>query len=73
MLPAIDSHGMTIKKITLVGRSNENFVQATENAINRANDTMENLQWASVVAQNVQLTGSEPEYQTEVEVALELE
>jgi hypothetical protein len=40
MVTDINSHGMTIKKITLVGRSNENFVQATENAIDRANDTM---------------------------------
>jgi len=43
MVPAIDSHEMAIKKITLVGRSNENLVQATENAIGRANDTMEDF------------------------------
>ena len=63
---------MVFKKVTLVGRSTENFEGAIENAIDRAEETLENLMWASVVTQTVELEGTEREYQAEVEVAFEL-
>lgn len=64
---------MVFKKITLVGQSNENFEGAVEDAIDRADRTLENLMWATVVNQAVELDQSEREYQAEVEVAFELE
>lgn len=63
---------MVFKKITLVGRSGENFEGAVEDAINRAESTMDDLRWATVVNQSVELEGSQREYQAEVEVAFEL-
>ena len=64
---------MVFKKVTLVGRSTENFEGAVENAVDRAEKTLENLMWVSVVAQTVELEGTEREYQeVEVEVAFEL-
>lgn len=66
------THGMVFKKVTLVGRSTENFEGAVENAIDRAEETLENLMWVSVVTQTVELEGTDREYQAEVEVAFEL-
>lgn len=64
---------MVFKKVTLVGRSNENFEDAVEDAIGRAEQTLDNLQWATVVNQAVTLEDGAPEYQAEIEVAFELE
>ena len=64
---------MVFKKITLIGRSNESFEAAVEDAIDRAEQTLENIKWASVTNQAVELDQAEREYQTEVEVAFELE
>lgn len=63
---------MVFKKVTLIGRSNENFEGAVEDAIDRADRTLENLQWVSVTNHAVELAGGEREYQTEVEVAFEI-
>ena len=46
---------MVFKKITLIGRSTENFEGAVENAVTRAEETIENLMWVSVVAQTVEV------------------
>ena len=64
---------MVFKKVTLVGESNENFEGAVEDAINRAEKTLENLKWASVENEAVQLEEAERRYQAEVEVAFELQ
>lgn len=64
---------MVFKKITLVGQSNENFEGAVADAIDRADATLENIMWASVVNQAVELDQSDREYQAEVEIAFELE
>ena len=65
---------MVFKKITLIGRSNENFEGAVADAIDRAEQTIDNLKWVSVVDQSVELASTpEPEFQVEVEVAFELE
>jgi hypothetical protein len=64
---------MVFKKVTLIGRSNENFEGAVEDAIDRAEKTLENLRWASVTNQAVELDQAEREYQVEVEVAFELQ
>lgn len=64
---------MVYKKIDLIGRSNESFEDAVEDAVNRAEQTLENLMWVSVENQAVELDQAEREYQAEVEVAFELE
>ncbi len=65
---------MTFKKITLIGTSPDGFAEATEEAIDRAEQTLENLYWAEVVEEGVNLAGEGGrEYQAEVEVAFELE
>lgn len=64
---------MVFKKITLMGVSGESFEAATEDAIDRAEETLDNLAWAEVVEQGVELaTAEDREYQVEVEVAIEL-
>ncbi|MBX0297355.1 dodecin [Haloarcula nitratireducens] len=63
---------MVFKKVTLIGRSNENFEGAVEDAIDRAEATLEDLKWVTVVDQAVELDQTEREYQAEVEVAFEL-
>lgn len=65
---------MVFKKITLIGRSNENFEAAVEDAIDRAEATLDNVYWVDVVEQGVEIASVEGrEYQAEVEVAFELE
>lgn len=64
---------MVFKKVTLIGRSNENFEGAVEDAIDRAEKTLDDLKWASVVSESVELAQAEREYQAEVEVAFELQ
>jgi len=65
---------MVFKKVRLIGRSNESFEDATNDAIDRAEETLNNLMWVSVENQAVELESTaEREYQAEVEVAFELE
>jgi len=64
---------MVFKKVTLIGRSNENFEDAVEDAVDRAEETLENLMWVSVENQALELDRPEREYQAEVEIAFELE
>lgn len=65
---------MVFKKVTIIGRSDESFDDAVDDAIARADETLNSLQWATVQEQGVELaTVDTPEYQVEVEVAFELE
>jgi flavin-binding protein dodecin len=65
---------MVFKKIRLIGTSQDSFDAAADNAIDRAEDTLNNVKWAEVVEQGVEIASVEGrEYQVEVEVAFELE
>ena len=65
---------MVFKKITLIGTSEESFDAAADEAIDRAEDTLENVYWAEVKEFGVEIQNAPPrEYQAEVEVAFELE
>ena len=65
---------MVFKKITLIGTSSEGFEEATKDAVDRAEKTLDNLYWVEVVEQGVKIAGEDGrEYQAEVEVAFELE
>ncbi len=64
---------MVFKKITLIGTSEESFDAATDDAIQRAEDTLENVYWVEVEELGVELqSAADREYQAEVEVAFEL-
>lgn len=65
---------MVFKKITLIGTSEESFDAAADDAIDRAQATLQNVHWIEVDNMGVELaTASDREYQTEVTVAFELE
>ncbi|MFB6186560.1 MAG: dodecin [Halobacteriaceae archaeon] len=64
---------MVHKKVTLIGSSTEGFEEAIDNAIERAEETLENIKWVEVTSQGVELASVEGrEYQAEVEVAFKL-
>ena len=65
---------MVYKKVTLIGKSTESFDDATDDAIDRATDTLDNVHWIEVKELGVELASVEDrEYQAEVEVAFKLE
>jgi flavin-binding protein dodecin len=65
---------MVIKKVTLMGASEESFDAAVDNAVDRAQETLENVHWVEVEEMGVELASVETrEYQAEVEVAFKLE
>lgn len=65
---------MVVKKLTLIGASEESFEGAVDDAIDRAHETLENVHWVEVQEFGVELASVEGrEYQAEVEVAFELE
>ncbi|MDX1611598.1 MAG: dodecin [Candidatus Thermoplasmatota archaeon] len=64
----------TYKIITMVGISNESFSDATENAIERASETLDDLAWFEVKEQRGAIgdTGVQ-EYQVKLDVAFKLQ
>lgn len=65
---------MVFKKITLIGTSSESFDAAADDAIDRAEDTLNNVHWVEVDELGVEVASVEDrEYQAEVTVAFELE
>jgi flavin-binding protein dodecin len=65
---------MVFKKITLVGTSDESFDAAVDDAVDRAEATLDNVYWVEVEEMGVELASvSGREYQAEVEVAFQLE
>jgi flavin-binding protein dodecin len=65
---------MVFKKITLIGTSTESFDDAVDDALERAEATLDNVYWAEVEDFGVEIASApDREYQAEVEVAFELE
>jgi flavin-binding protein dodecin len=65
---------MVYKKITLIGTSDESFDAAVDDAVDRAENTLDNLYWVEVEEMGVELANADGrEYQAEVEVAFELD
>ncbi|WP_411966846.1 dodecin [Haloferax sp. YSSS75] len=65
---------MVFKKITLIGRSNESFDAAVDDAIDRAEETLAGVKWVEVKELGVEVASVENrEYQAEVVVAFELQ
>jgi flavin-binding protein dodecin len=64
---------MVFKKITLVGTSPDSFDAAADDAIDRAQATLNNVHWIEVDELGVEIASVEDrEYQAEVTVAFEL-
>lgn len=64
---------MVYKKIVLQGTSPDSFEAAADNALDRAEETLNDIKWAEVKEQGVELASVEGrEYQVELEVAFEL-
>lgn len=64
---------MVFKKITLIGTSPDSFDAAVDNAVDRAEDTLDNVYWIEVDELGVEIASVDNrEYQAEVEVAFEL-
>lgn len=66
---------MVFKKISLTGTSPESFDAAVDDAVSRAEETLDNLKWAEVEEMGVEIANApgDREYQAEVMVAFELE
>lgn len=65
---------MVFKKITLIGTSDESFEAATDDAVDRAESTLQNVQWVEVDELGVEVASvDDRQYQAEVTVAFELE
>lgn len=65
---------MVYKKITLIGSSTDGFDAAVDDAIARAEETLDRVHWVEVVSESVELASvDEREYQATVEVAFQLE
>lgn len=65
---------MVYKKITLIGTSDESFDAAVDEAVDRAEGTLDNIYWVEVEEMGVELASVDGrQYQVEVEVAFELE
>ncbi|TMT86332.1 dodecin domain-containing protein [Haloterrigena sp. H1] len=65
---------MVFKKITLIGTSPESFDAAADDAIDRAEKTIQNVHWIEVDELGVEIASADDrEYQAEVTVAFELE
>jgi len=65
---------MVYKKVNLTGGSTESWEDAAMNAVDRAETTLENIKWVEVKSKGIEIASvDEPEYQTEVEIAFEVE
>jgi flavin-binding protein dodecin len=65
---------MVFKKVTLIGSSSESFDEAVDDAVERAEATLENVHWVEVDELGVEIASVDGrEYQAEVEVAFQLE
>lgn len=65
---------MVYKKVNLTGASTESWEDAAMQAVDRAETTLENVKWVEVKNKGIELASvDEPEYQTEVEIAFEVE
>ncbi len=75
MLPSVETgSAMVYKKITMIGTSDEGFEAAVDDAVDRAEDTLNNVKWATTESLGVELAEADGrEYQAEVEIAFELD
>lgn len=71
---ALHQRVMVFKKITLVGTSSASLTEAVDDAIDRAEETVENIHWVEVDSYGVEVASvPDREYQAEVTVAFEVQ
>lgn len=64
---------MVFKKITLIGTSEDSFDAAADDAIDRAQETIDDIRWIEVDNLGVELASvPDRQYQAEVTVAFEV-
>lgn len=64
---------MVFKKITLIGTSEDSFDAAADDAIDRAQQTVDNVHWIEVDNLGVEIASvDDRQYQAEVTVAFEV-
>ena len=64
---------MVFKKITVIGTSTDSFEAAVDDAIDRADATVEAIHWVEVEEFGVEIASvPERQYQAEVTIAFEL-
>ncbi len=61
--------GMAYEKTTIIGTSTEGFTEATDDAIEEAQERYENIKWAETSLRGVELAGGNREYQVEAVIA----
>jgi flavin-binding protein dodecin len=72
--PSEPGDAMVYKKITMIGTSDDGFEAAVDDAVDRAEATLENVKWATTESLGVELAEvDDREYQAEVEIAFELD
>lgn len=65
---------MVFEKVSLIGSSTESFDDAADDAIDRAQTTLDNVHWVEVDQLSVEIaTADDREYQAEVTVAFDPE
>lgn len=65
---------MVFKKISLIGTSEDDFTSAVDDAIDRAQQTVQNIHWVEVESYGVEVASvPDREYQAEVTVAFRVE
>jgi flavin-binding protein dodecin len=72
---AITEGGMTVhKEVTVTATSPDSWEDAAMNAVDRTDATVENLQWAVVQDQSIQLQDTtEPQFRTKVKIGFEVQ
>lgn len=62
------------KEVTITATSHESWEDAAMNAVERTEATVENIQWAVVRDQSIQLgTDGEPAFKTKVKIGFEVD
>jgi dodecin len=62
------------KMIEIVGTSKESFARAADNAVNKASETIHNLDWFEVVGMRGRIDGGKlAEYQVTVKIGFRLD
>ncbi len=68
-----EEHGKVYKKTELVGTSNISHEDAVKRAVDRARQTLRNLEWFEVKEERGRITSGEIEYQVTLEVGFAIE
>jgi hypothetical protein len=64
----------THKKVEIVGTSSESYAKATQNAVNKASESLHNLEWFEVVELRGRIKdGKVDQYQVSLKIGFKLD